>query len=1113
MPPSTKSDLPKEEQRSYILESHVQDVEENVFNDKALLRKIDRWLITPIAVLYLLSFLDRSNIGNAVLFGLKADLGLKGNQYNVALAVFYAFYVVVEPPANAVLKRWRAGAWISLIMFLTAVMCISLGFVTDYVTLMVVRALLGLVEGGLYPGIMFMIQMWYRRDETAYRSCLLYASGAFGGLIARAIQLMDGTQGLEGWRWIFIIEGTVTAAVAILCFFVLPDSPSTARFLTSDEKTRVVERLKVDTQSMPQEFDKRYVWAAFTNPMVYCMMFLELGSLTAVYVFSNFAPTIVNQGLGFTATNAQLLVVPPYVLGCIAALVAGIWSDKVKRRFPFVVTFASVALIGFIILLSTTNVAAQYIACCLVCMGSFTLIPLEISWNGANLGASTTRAVGIAMQIGCANTGGIVGAFVYRTTDSPRFVLGHSVMIGFLSMTIILATGYYIYCKRENERRDRLYGTDSYHTCSQETIDAEKHKGDKARWFSPPSLKYTEQLENRILELEGVIAKLLQSANSGSGAEGPSNAADSTSRAPQPSTRTYEEEEGVEVARLAEDSGNRRAFHGPSSLFYLLSPSSATSRSETPTTPDPAADENWKWLAESLDSQHRQTLEWLGLIRVNAEVPEFPAPAATFGAFLSLHWQWVQPFFGFVYRQPFLRDMSGIGTNQQSSHFSVFLLFAICAHVGRSGLNDFSSIEMVPTPESPASSPASDNPFLRQARLLLWQEVERDVKVSTIQGLLLLSAKECSEGRVGQSWTYTGMAIRMVQDLGIHLDGRRTNEQTDMLSEEFEVRRRVFWTAYIWEKWISLYFGRTPMLRLTRDSPKRLFVDLADEGDLWTPVGTPAEATYQPVPSYGLSTFSNNGGLSELIELLLLYDLPDHLVLDPEDLPTQAPPSHITNLNCAYFMITILVERRLAAGAPNAQSAARSTTVLQAAKAIHRLAQMNFDAFGDRPAVLSHCYSIYTAATTFLQILKKRDATAWPTPEEAEISQALSWSLARLEQAALSGPALIRPLAVLKEHLKQVQAPPVHPLHALVQAAVPSPSSAFASFIPSATSTAPYPPALPSSAATAATTIREAQPTPTSSFDFGLFDGGAIPDVDWLRWDGGGELDMFGSHT
>ncbi|GAA5935431.1 hypothetical protein JCM1841_001973 [Sporobolomyces salmonicolor] len=630
---------------------------------------------------------------------------------------------------------------------------------------------------------------------------------------------------------------------------------------------------------------------------------------------------------------------------------------------------------------------------------------------------------------------------------------------------------------------------------------------------SPPSLKYTEQLENRIVELEGVIAKLLQNTNSGSGGEGSSDspAVYSASHASQPSTRIREAEEGVEVARLAEDSGNRRAFHGPSSLFYLLSPSSDTSSSETPTTPDPAADENWKWLAESLDSQHRQTLEWLGLIRVNAEVPEFPAPASTFGAFLSLHWQWVQPFFGFVYRQPFLRDMSGLGTNQQSSHFSVFLLFAICAHVGRSGLNDFSSIEMVPAPESSAVSPASDNPFLRQARLLLWQEVERDVKVSTIQGLLLLSAKECSEGRVGQSWTYTGMAIRMVQDLGIHLDGRRTNEQTDMLSEEFEVRRRVFWTAYIWEKWISLYFGRTPMLRLTRDSPKRIFVDLADEGDLWTPVGTPAEATYQPVPSHGLSTFSNNGGLSELIEMLLLYDrlaswrsnLPDHLVLDPADLPTQAPPSHITNLNCAYFMITILVERRLSAGAPEAQIAARSNVVLQAAKAIHRLAQMNFDAFD----------SIYTAATTFLQILKKRDATAWPTPEEAEISQALSWSLARLEQAALSGPALIRPLAILKEHLKQVQAPPVHPLHALIQVAVPSTYSALPSFTPSVTPTAPHPPALPSSVAVAASTNGEAQPTPTSSFDFGLFNGGAIPDVDWLQWNGGGELDMFGSHT
>ncbi|GAA6034444.1 hypothetical protein JCM8097_002728 [Rhodosporidiobolus ruineniae] len=490
MAPSSKDPSVEAVDETYVLESRDGDREAQpaVVDDRALLRKIDRWFVPPLAILYLMSFLDRSNLGKCVVFGLKEDLNLMGNEYNVALAVFYALYVIVEAPANAILERWRAGAWISLIMFLTAIITICMGFVRNYGSLMAVRALLGIVEGGFYPGAMAMIQAWYPRAETAYRSCLLYAaanaSGAFGGLIARGIERMDGIAGREGWRWIFIIEGAITVVVVGGCSFILPDSPRTARFLTEVEKDRVVARTQEDDQSMPQDFDKRYIIDAITSPIVWTFMLVELGSLTSVYAFSNFAPSII-KGMGFTAANANLLTVPPYVLGCIVCFIVGHLSDRYKTRYPFVITLALVAFAGYIILIATDVVAAQYVACCLVCMGSFALIPLEISWNGNCQGGSLKRAVGIAMQIGCANTGGIVGAFVYRTEDAPRYILGHAVMAGFLGMTMILSTGIYLYLRRENARRDAKYGPgpECYANLSRNIINEERVWGDNARWF------------------------------------------------------------------------------------------------------------------------------------------------------------------------------------------------------------------------------------------------------------------------------------------------------------------------------------------------------------------------------------------------------------------------------------------------------------------------------------------------------------------------------------------------------------------------------------------------------------------------------------------------------
>ncbi|GAA6034446.1 hypothetical protein JCM8097_002729 [Rhodosporidiobolus ruineniae] len=591
---------------------------------------------------------------------------------------------------------------------------------------------------------------------------------------------------------------------------------------------------------------------------------------------------------------------------------------------------------------------------------------------------------------------------------------------------------------------------------------------------SAPSLKYADLLEARVHELETLVeqlkasdeptrSKLLQDHDRSSGRRRLKRVAASVPSSEEGAgeERVMEEKDRirVEMARLAEDSSNRRALHGPSSLFYLIGPSTPDSTGSSPSSS--------RWLSDSLDSQYRQTVEWLALMRITAEVPE--VSAETILAFLSLHWTWVQPFFGYVYRGPFMRDMSTPAPS--SSYFSVFLLFAICAHVGRSGLNDFDSVKLTSPPSTASNPHESFNPFLGQARLLLWQEVEKGVSVSTIQGLLLLSAKECFDGRVGQSWTYTGMAIRMVQDLGIHLDRRRADAGDDLFSEELEVRRRVFWAVYLWERWISLYFGRTPMLRLTKDSPQRLFLDMSDETELWTPIGTPLEHSFTPVPNHGVSCFSNSCGLSEIIGLVLEYDaqeldhaalargkaqledwrsnLPAHLRLNPESLPQPAPPSHITNLNCAYFMVTILIYRRLIPHSSKTAGEEMSASLLPCAFAIYRLAHMSFTYFGDRRAVLSHCYSMYTAATTFLQVLKRRDTSAYPTAEEADIARALSWLMVRLEQASLSGAALKRPVAVLKEHLKDLQAPPVHPLQLLVatQGVVPPPptSSALAS--------------------------------------------------------------------
>jgi hypothetical protein len=124
---------------------------------KQLLRRIDLHLIPFLALLYLLSFLDRTNIGNARLDTLEADLGLdkSKNQYNDALAIFFPFYVAAEIPSNMAMKRWRPSIWIPSIMVAWGVCCTLMGVVHNYPGLMAARSALGIAEGGLFPGITY----------------------------------------------------------------------------------------------------------------------------------------------------------------------------------------------------------------------------------------------------------------------------------------------------------------------------------------------------------------------------------------------------------------------------------------------------------------------------------------------------------------------------------------------------------------------------------------------------------------------------------------------------------------------------------------------------------------------------------------------------------------------------------------------------------------------------------------------------------------------------------------------------------------------------------------------------------------------------------------------
>jgi MFS family permease len=220
-------------------EAHTSDLPSDIESSRSvgfspplttrLLRKIDRHILPIMSAIYLLCFLDRTNIGNARLDNIESDLHLHGIQYNNCLAILFPFYIAAEIPSNMMLKRTRASVWLSFIMVCWSAAMIGQGFVKSYAGLLGTRAVLGLFEGGLFPGVNYYITQWYKRDECGLRMAIFFSAatlaGAFGGILARGIAEMKGVGGLGAWSWIFILEGLLSIVVSFGAYWLIHDYP------------------------------------------------------------------------------------------------------------------------------------------------------------------------------------------------------------------------------------------------------------------------------------------------------------------------------------------------------------------------------------------------------------------------------------------------------------------------------------------------------------------------------------------------------------------------------------------------------------------------------------------------------------------------------------------------------------------------------------------------------------------------------------------------------------------------------------------------------------------------------------------------------------------------
>ncbi|KAK9314820.1 major facilitator superfamily domain-containing protein [Lipomyces starkeyi] len=369
--------------------------------ESSICRKLDWRLLPALSIMYLFNSLDKSNLGNAKTDGIDIDLGFTGNQYNLLLSVFYIPYVLFALPLTLVGKRYGVTRVLPALMFGFGLMSVISSACQNWASLMAVRWFLGMFESAFFPLVIYYLTTFYRRGELARRLAVFYAASnvasAFSGLLAFVVFQIQNSR-LEGWRWLFIIEGICTVLAAMGAAFFLPRDVSSARFLTSEERSLAFTRIQRDSSAVINEPLKiREALKIFRHPISWGWLILEVCLGVPLQSVTLFLPQIVER-LGYSTIKTNLYTVAPNATGALALLILAFASDRYRLRFPFIVIGFALPVIGFITYLSITDVAAHvneaYFACFLMTAGTAAPSVLLSTWFSNNIPSEGQRAAG-----------------------------------------------------------------------------------------------------------------------------------------------------------------------------------------------------------------------------------------------------------------------------------------------------------------------------------------------------------------------------------------------------------------------------------------------------------------------------------------------------------------------------------------------------------------------------------------------------------------------------------------------------------------------------------------------------------------------------------------------
>ncbi|CDZ50004.1 MFS transporter [Neorhizobium galegae] len=375
--------------------------------EKELISKIVWRLMPFLGVLYLIAYIDRQNVSYAKLEMVGA-LGMSEYAYGLGASLFFIGYFLFEVPSNLFLNRFGASRWFARIMITWGIVTVALAYTQNATMFYILRFLLGVAEAGFFPGVLYLLTLWFPKDYRGRMVGLFMIFSALANAVGAPIggMLLDlkGLLGHEGWQWVFLATGIPAVLAGIVTLFYLDDTPEKAKFLTEDEKRWLHDRLARENSGMEEHADNGF--KALVNPRVLLMALCYIGFPLAAYGLSYWLPTIV-RGFGVSNTTNGLINIIPWVIVALALWVVPTAADRAESKTPYIVGPAFVGAICLALSALVTSPILQFTFLCVAAAGIFAGQP--VFWS---LPSRFLRGAGAAAGIAAINSVGNLGGFI-----------------------------------------------------------------------------------------------------------------------------------------------------------------------------------------------------------------------------------------------------------------------------------------------------------------------------------------------------------------------------------------------------------------------------------------------------------------------------------------------------------------------------------------------------------------------------------------------------------------------------------------------------------------------------------------------------------------------------